>query len=263
MSDVTTFCVEAELDLTAEERSGMVQTFRDLSQLSCATESDARLAAALGAFADALEGAAEKLDGVTVDLILKDPHDGQELTPDGDVFKFLRNELEKVTAFGRGRLVRARVALTVEPWPEPARRSVAVLIPRAGHFAAIRSVKHDGRIELPGGKIEAGELPADAARRKVREELGVPLVGTIYSLGQFEHEFEGQRWICDAFVGSIIEEPPGVGDAGETTLATRDELIAGPYGAVVAEILAAYDARIGRLMSMWSDSHVEAADDRD
>ena len=37
---------------------------------------------------------------------------------------------------------------------------------------------HSGQVSLPGGAIEAGETPEDAARREAFEEVGVPASAT-------------------------------------------------------------------------------------
>ena len=125
-------------------------------------------------------------------------------------------------------------------------QSACVVIPirPGGPYAAVRSRKHRGAIELPGGKVEPGETPRAAARREVREELGVEMMSErTASLGTFLHVFEGRVWCAHAFLGEVAGAHLGEGDAGETTWATREELIAGTYGAVVARIFAALDAR--------------------
>jgi 8-oxo-dGTP pyrophosphatase MutT (NUDIX family) len=49
---------------------------------------------------------------------------------------------------------------------------------------------------LPKGEVEKGERPEDAARREVREEIGVRVGEVLGELGWTEHEFErdGQQY---------------------------------------------------------------------
>ena len=61
---------------------------------------------------------------------------------------------------------------------------------------------HGGQISLPGGAIDPGESPADAALRELREELGVD--GQIELLGQladcyvFASDFRVTPWLAVA-----------------------------------------------------------------
>ncbi len=68
----------------------------------------------------------------------------------------------------------------------------------AGRMLLIRCVamRTDGEFRFwltPGGEIEAGETPLQAARRELREELGlmVEVAGPVYTEAtQFEHQGE-------------------------------------------------------------------------
>ena len=120
------------------------------------------------------------------------------------------------------------------------RRGVVMLVERDGRFAAIRSAKHGGAVELPGGKLHDGEPPAEAAMREAREEVGLA-VNVLQGLGDFLHKHEGTWWCAHAFV-AVGAEGDLVGSAeGEALWATREELLGGTYGEVVARILATYD----------------------
>lgn len=56
-----------------------------------------------------------------------------------------------------------------------------------GRVVMLRQYKHGARrvcLTFPGGSIEAGETPADAARRELMEEIGC-VAQTLESLGAF------------------------------------------------------------------------------
>jgi 8-oxo-dGTP pyrophosphatase MutT (NUDIX family) len=61
--------------------------------------------------------------------------------------------------------------------------------------------------ELPGGYMDLGETPAEAARREVREELGAEVRLTGF-LGIFVDEWQPGEYVqVHAFVGEIDAEP--------------------------------------------------------
>ncbi len=67
---------------------------------------------------------------------------------------------------------------------------VAAIIRREGlYFVTQRSYgEFAGMWEFPGGKIEPGEMPADALRREIREELDVEIVvGELFRVREFDY----------------------------------------------------------------------------
>ena len=63
--------------------------------------------------------------------------------------------------------------------PEPSIRVVAAVVTRGDRLLVCQRPphkRHGGLWEFPGGKTEPGESDADAARRELREELGVEVV---------------------------------------------------------------------------------------
>lgn len=134
--------------------------------------------------------------------------------------------------------------MSTEPVTET-RCSVVVLIPRNdGRYAVIRSAKHGGAVELPGGKVDPGESDVEAARRETFEEVGHALAhgAPLLRLGTFEHVFADARWSASAFLGAYSGALLRSSAEGEATWATRDEILAGTYGAVVRRIFEALDA---------------------
>jgi len=124
------------------------------------------------------------------------------------------------------------------------RHSVAVVARRSdGSIAAVRNTKRGGSIELPGGKVEPGESPADAARRELREEAGVEAFG-LFWLGDFEHAFGGVPWCAHVYVAEIGGQELREGDAGPVCWATWEDLMFGTYGSVVRDIFKRYYAPV-------------------
>ena len=68
-----------------------------------------------------------------------------------------------------------------------------------------------GKINAPGGRLEAGETTLDAAMREFREEVGLTIVGPLHEVAEHRHEFvDGLRLQIHAFVaedatGSLVE----------------------------------------------------------
>jgi 8-oxo-dGTP pyrophosphatase MutT (NUDIX family) len=121
--------------------------------------------------------------------------------------------------------------------------SACVIIPRADHIAAILSEKHGGAPELPGGKLDAGESAEDAARREVREEMGVE-VSDLVSLMVMDVAIPSRAQVhrCTVFAGTIAPDAVLRGSAeGAVAWVTVDDLLErGTYRDTVAGPLLAY-----------------------
>jgi 8-oxo-dGTP diphosphatase len=86
----------------------------------------------------------------------------------------------------------------------------------AGRVLLIRCVvlRKDGEFQFwltPGGEIEPGETPLEAARREVREELGQELdvVGPVYTQStHFEHQGEMRDNVDFVFTARCAADAP-------------------------------------------------------
>ncbi len=95
---------------------------------------------------------------------------------------------------------------TSEKWQlvnEPKEIALAAIERKGRYLIALRpgSAELGGLWEFPGGKIEHGESPAEAAERECREELGCS-VEPLRSLDPIEHDygnFSVRLWpvLCD------------------------------------------------------------------
>ena len=76
-----------------------------------------------------------------------------------------------------------------ERW-RPVDRATLLFVVRGGEFLLIR--KHRGlgagKINGPGGRLEDGETPLEAARREVEEEIGVVPIG-VRGCGELKFQF--------------------------------------------------------------------------
>ncbi|KJK48085.1 hypothetical protein UK23_18035 [Lentzea aerocolonigenes] len=95
----------------------------------------------------------------------------------------------------------------------------------AGRLLVVRS-RNKKAFYLPGGKIEAGESPADALRREVREELGISLEDPAVLKRYVAPAYgEGEGAIVDmtCFTAQLLGVPQPTSEIAELTYVTRDE----------------------------------------
>lgn len=109
--------------------------------------------------------------------------------------------------------------------PASMRPSASVVIIRNGKIAAIRSAKHNGALELPGGKSEPGETPMQNAARECVEEIGVwPTIVRLLltePVGGF---------MCSTYLATIGDRAqPSSSPEGEAGWFTPEELLTGTY----------------------------------
>jgi 8-oxo-dGTP diphosphatase len=94
------------------------------------------------------------------------------------------------------------------PDDEPVVRVLAAVIQRQGRYLlCLRppQKRHGGLWEFPGGKLEAGESLAQAARRELKEEVGVEV--TEWGPPLFSHREAGSRYQIEFLPIEIIGEP--------------------------------------------------------
>ena len=113
------------------------------------------------------------------------------------------------------------------------RRTARVMVfDEAGRVLLIRCVamRRDGAFAFwltPGGEIEADESPMEAARRELREELGleVEVVGPVYTeANQFEHRREMRENVDFVFTARCAAEGPVLRGVTEAEIALMKEI---------------------------------------
>ncbi|MGA2485408.1 MAG: CoA pyrophosphatase [Roseiarcus sp.] len=123
--------------------------------------------------------------------------------------------------------------LTIDPQTVAAARPAAVLapiIPRPQGLTVLLTLRaahlrsHSGQVAFPGGKIDAGETPAETALREAREEIGLAS-SLVEPLGWLDPYLTGTGYRVTALVALIDPafaptlNPDEVADAFETPFA--------------------------------------------
>jgi 8-oxo-dGTP pyrophosphatase MutT (NUDIX family) len=76
--------------------------------------------------------------------------------------------------------------------------------------------EHAGQVAFPGGRMEAGESPVQAALREAEEEVGLP-AGRVQVIGQLDDQPSPLRYRVTPLVGMVSEPPPLVAQTEEVT----------------------------------------------
>lgn len=103
---------------------------------------------------------------------------------------------------------------------------VGAIVVRDGALLMVRRAKDPGRglWSVPGGRVEKGELLADALRREVKEETGLD-VDVQGLIGIFEVVGETHYVVCD-YLGAVGDDaaPRPAGDVDEARWVPLDEV---------------------------------------
>lgn len=123
--------------------------------------------------------------------------------------------------------------------------AVGIVCVREGEVLLIRrgNAPMRGRWAIPGGRVEPGETPAEAALRELREETGV----TAALLGVIEDFATGPYLITEFAARWIAGEPRSGDDALEARFVALDQMNAFDLTADLQRVIAAGIARIAAL----------------
>ena len=158
------------------------------------------------------------------------------------------------TSEGRMRLYCERERLFIYENPIPA--ATGIVLDEAGRILLIRRNRQPGKSlwALPGGFIEMGESPAEAARREIEEECGITakepsLVDIIYQ----ESRFYGTSILIIGYSFGGYEGVPRPGDDAEDArfydLAKLPKMAFESHGRIIRRYL---DKR-EELRRLWGD----------
>lgn len=118
-------------------------------------------------------------------------------------------------------------------WLNP-RPTASVIIVDNGRFLAIRRVRapRAGWWDLPGGFVDGWELPADAAMREAREELGLRVrLGAFVGMYLGEYLYQDERlpvldcfWLASVAGGQLTLDPAEASEHAWLPLAEPPEM---------------------------------------
>jgi len=76
--------------------------------------------------------------------------------------------------------------------------------------------EHAGQVAFPGGRMEKGESPVQAALREAEEEVGLP-AGRVQVIGRLDDQPSPLRYRVTPLLGMVSEPPPLVAQPSEVT----------------------------------------------
>lgn len=101
------------------------------------------------------------------------------------------------------------------------------------------------KLEFPGGKIEEGESPLDAAKREVLEEVGIDIskVSQIKNFKIQDYIFNNKKVVLNVFISSYGQLPIDKGQWLHITYTEKSEYLKGkipPINHVILDELSVY-----------------------
>lgn len=124
---------------------------------------------------------------------------------------------------------------------------VCVFIPvHGGGWVAIRNAQ--GKYELPGGKVEAGELPMQAAMRETMEEVGLPIgsLTPIYTgdhVGRNGEPYKAHAYYAQHIMLAVHTVENLTDERGNPCVVCTEADLTGPTGQFPDYVQAALTAR--------------------
>lgn len=151
---------------------------------------------------------------------------------DGEVVEVFRRDLEQRLHYREGLIRGYTRSMDERCFPRPAFTAdvVAVVLEDVPRVLLVRRAREPfaGRWALPGGFVDEGERPEDAARRELLEETGIGFSGPLHLVGVYGDPGRDPRgWTVSAAYLAVLDEAlpaSGGDDAADAAWFTVDRL---------------------------------------